>query len=59
MRLDVIIVILGCFIDYMCNFVSFVVDIVEILVFDEVDCMLEDGFVDELNEILIMLLKLC
>lgn len=53
-----VIVIFGCFIDYMCNFVSFVVEIVEILVFDEVDRMFEDGFVDELNEIFIIFFKL-
>ena len=42
----------GRFIDHMRNSASFTVDTLEILVLDEADRMLEDGFADELNEIL-------
>ena len=42
----------GRFIDHMRNTVSFAVENIEILVLDEADRMLEDGFADELNEIL-------
>ena len=52
MRPDVIIATPGRFIDHMRNSASFSVDTVEILVLDEADRMLEDGFADELNEIL-------
>ncbi|VUC32002.1 unnamed protein product [Clonostachys rosea] len=52
MRPDVIIATPGRFIDHMRNSASFNVDTVEILVLDEADRMLEDGFADELNEIL-------
>lgn len=51
-RPDVIIATPGRFIDHMRNSPSFAVDTVEILVLDEADRMLEDGFADELNEIL-------
>ena len=51
-RPDVIIATPGRFIDHMRNSVSFTVDTLEILVLDEADRMLEDGFADELNEIL-------
>lgn len=52
LRPDVIIATPGRFIDHMRNSASFSVDTVEILVLDEADRMLEDGFADELNEIL-------
>lgn len=51
-RPDVIIATPGRFIDHMRNSPSFTVDTIEILVLDEADRMLEDGFADELNEIL-------
>ncbi|KAL2270476.1 hypothetical protein VTJ83DRAFT_2660 [Remersonia thermophila] len=52
LRPDVVIATPGRFIDHMRNSASFAVDTVEILVLDEADRMLEDGFADELNEIL-------
>ena len=51
-RPDVIIATPGRFIDHMRNSASFTVDTLEILVLDEADRILEDGFADELNEIL-------
>jgi ATP-dependent RNA helicase DDX27 len=51
-RPDVVIATPGRFIDHMRNSASFTVDSLEILVLDEADRMLEDGFADELNEIL-------
>lgn len=51
-RPDVIIATPGRFIDHMRNSPSFTVDTLEILVLDEADRMLEDGFADELNAIL-------
>ncbi|MCJ1454211.1 nucleolar DEAD-box protein required for synthesis of 60S ribosomal subunit [Mycoblastus sanguinarius] len=51
-RPDVIVATPGRFIDHMRNSASFTVDTLEILVLDEADRMLEDGFSDELNEIL-------
>ncbi|KIW04767.1 uncharacterized protein PV09_03958 [Verruconis gallopava] len=51
-RPDVIIATPGRFIDHMRNSAAFAVDTLEILVLDEADRMLEDGFADELNEIL-------
>ncbi|KAL6720393.1 nucleolar DEAD-box protein required for synthesis of 60S ribosomal subunit [Lecanora helva] len=51
-RPDVIIATPGRFIDHMRNSASFTVDTLEIMVLDEADRMLEDGFADELNEIL-------
>lgn len=51
-RPDVIIATPGRFIDHMRNSPSLTVDTLEILVLDEADRMLEDGFADELNEIL-------
>jgi ATP-dependent RNA helicase DDX27 len=56
-RPDVIIATPGRFIDHMRNSASFAIDAVEILVLDEADRMLEDGFADELNEILTTLPK--
>jgi len=56
-RPDVIIATPGRFIDHMRNSASFATDAVEILVLDEADRMLEDGFADELNEILTTLPK--
>lgn len=52
LRPDVIIATPGRFIDHMRNSASFNTDGVEILVLDEADRMLEDGFADELNEII-------
>jgi ATP-dependent RNA helicase DDX27 len=57
LRPDVIIATPGRFIDHMRNSASFTVDTIEILVLDEADRMLEDGFADELNEILTTLPK--
>ncbi|KAK3357752.1 hypothetical protein B0T25DRAFT_589950 [Lasiosphaeria hispida] len=57
LRPDVVIATPGRFIDHMRNSASFTVDTVEILVLDEADRMLEDGFADELNEILTTLPK--
>jgi len=51
-RPDVVIATPGRFIDHMRNSASFVVENIEILVLDEADRMLEDGFADELDEIL-------
>ncbi|KAF2843669.1 DEAD-domain-containing protein [Patellaria atrata CBS 101060] len=51
-RPDVVIATPGRFIDHMRNSASFAVETLEILVLDEADRMLEDGFADELNEIL-------
>ncbi|GAB7361901.1 hypothetical protein MBLNU230_g1939t1 [Neophaeotheca triangularis] len=51
-RPDIVIATPGRFIDFMRNSASFAVDTLEILVLDEADRMLEDGFADELNEIL-------
>ena len=51
-RPDIVIATPGRFIDHMRNSASFTVDTVEILVLDEADRMLEDGFADEVNEIL-------
>lgn len=51
-RPDVIIATPGRFIDHMRNSASFTIDTLEIMVLDEADRMLEDGFADELNEIL-------
>ncbi|KAM5447892.1 nucleolar DEAD-box protein required for synthesis of 60S ribosomal subunit [Microsporum audouinii] len=51
-RPDVIIATPGRFIDHMRNSASFTVDTLEILILDEADRMLEDGFAEELNEIL-------
>lgn len=51
-RPDIVIATPGRFIDFMRNSASFAVDTIEILVLDEADRMLEDGFADELNEIL-------
>ena len=51
-RPDVIIATPGRFIDHMRNSAAFTIDTLEILVLDEADRMLDDGFADELNEIL-------
>lgn len=51
-RPDIIIATPGRFIDHMRNTASFVVENLEILVLDEADRMLEEGFSDELNEVL-------
>lgn len=51
-RPDILIATPGRFIDHMRNSASFTVDTLEILVLDEADRMLEDGFADELNQIL-------
>ncbi|KAK8076045.1 ATP-dependent RNA helicase DRS1 [Apiospora phragmitis] len=52
LRPDVVIATPGRLIDHMRNSASFNVDTVEILILDEADRMLEDGFADELNEVL-------
>ena len=51
-RPDVVIATPGRFIDHMRNSASFAVDGIEILILDEADRMLEEGFADELNELL-------
>lgn len=51
-RPDIVIATPGRFIDFMRNSSSFAVDTIEIMVLDEADRMLEEGFSDELNEIL-------
>lgn len=51
-RPDVVIATPGRFIDHMRHSSSFAVENLEILVLDEADRMLEDGFADELDEIL-------
>uniref|UniRef100_A0A060T316 RNA helicase n=1 Tax=Blastobotrys adeninivorans TaxID=409370 RepID=A0A060T316_BLAAD len=51
-RPDVVIATPGRFIDHIRNSPSFAVDTVEILVVDEADRMLEEGFQKELTEIL-------
>ena len=51
-RPDVVVATPGRFIDHMRNSASFTVETLEILVLDEADRMLDDGFADELNEIL-------
>jgi ATP-dependent RNA helicase DDX27 len=52
LRPDIVIATPGRFIDLERNSASFSVNTVEILVLDEADRMLEEGFADELNEIL-------
>ncbi|CCK71667.1 putative ATP-dependent RNA helicase KNAG_0H02520 [Huiozyma naganishii CBS 8797] len=54
-RPDIVIATPGRFIDHIRNSASFNVDSVEILVLDEADRMLEEGFQDELKEIMTML----
>ncbi|RCI14747.1 hypothetical protein L249_6686 [Ophiocordyceps polyrhachis-furcata BCC 54312] len=56
-RPDVVIATPGRFIDHMRNSASFKIDKVEILVLDEADRMLAEGFADELDEILSTLPK--
>ncbi|KAJ9652606.1 nucleolar DEAD-box protein required for synthesis of 60S ribosomal subunit [Neophaeococcomyces mojaviensis] len=51
-RPDVVIATPGRFIDHMRNSASFTVENIEIMVLDEADRMLEQGFTDELDEIL-------
>lgn len=51
-RPDVVIATPGRFIDHMTNSASFQVEHLEILVLDEADRMLEEGFETQLNEIL-------
>ncbi|SCU96830.1 LANO_0E14466g1_1 [Lachancea nothofagi CBS 11611] len=51
-RPDVVIATPGRLIDHIRNSASFNVDSVEILVIDEADRMLEEGFQEELNEIM-------
>lgn len=52
LRPDIVIATPGRFIDHIRNSASFSVDSVEVLVIDEADRMLEEGFHDELNEIM-------
>ncbi|CCD23909.1 putative ATP-dependent RNA helicase NDAI_0C02490 [Naumovozyma dairenensis CBS 421] len=54
-RPDIVIATPGRFIDHVRNSASFNVDSVEILVMDEADRMLEEGFQEELNEIMQLL----
>lgn len=54
-RPDIVIATPGRFIDHIRNSASFNVDSVEVLVIDEADRMLEEGFQDELNEIMTLL----
>ncbi|CCC66713.1 hypothetical protein NCAS_0A01550 [Naumovozyma castellii] len=54
-RPDIVIATPGRFIDHIRNSASFNVDSVEILVIDEADRMLEEGFQEELNEIMQLL----
>lgn len=56
-RPDIVIATPGRFIDFMRNSSAFAVDTIEIMVLDEADRMLEEGFSDELNEILSTLPK--
>ncbi|KAF2756888.1 DEAD-domain-containing protein [Pseudovirgaria hyperparasitica] len=56
-RPDVIIATPGRFIDHVRNSPSFTVETLEILVLDEADRMLEEGFADELNEIISLIPK--
>lgn len=55
LRPDIVIATPGRFIDHVRNSSSFNVDSVEILVMDEADRMLEEGFQDELSEIMQLL----
>ncbi|KAF7195702.1 ATP-dependent RNA helicase DRS1 [Pseudocercospora fuligena] len=52
LRPDIVIATPGRFIDLERNSASFAVNTIEILVLDEADRMLEEGFADELNEII-------
>ena len=54
-RPDIVIATPGRFIDHVRNSSSFNVDSVEIMVMDEADRMLEEGFQDELSEIMQLL----
>ncbi|ORY82652.1 P-loop containing nucleoside triphosphate hydrolase protein [Protomyces lactucae-debilis] len=51
-RPDVVIATPGRFIDHFRNSQGFTVENIEIMVMDEADRMLEEGFADELNEII-------
>ncbi|CAG8476426.1 12071_t:CDS:2 [Ambispora leptoticha] len=51
-RPDIVIATPGRLIDHIRNSISFSLDTIEILVIDEADRMLEDGFSAELNEII-------
>lgn len=53
-RPDILVATPGRLIDHMRNSSSFGIEDIEILVMDEADRMLEDGFQDELNEIVRM-----
>ncbi|CAI2172882.1 16210_t:CDS:10 [Funneliformis geosporum] len=50
-RPDIVIATPGRLIDHIRNSISFSLENIEILIIDEADRMLEDGFADELNEI--------
>ena len=54
-RPDIVVATPGRFIDHIRNSASFNVDSVEVLVIDEADRMLEEGFQEELNEIMTLL----
>nr|CAG8471509.1 6830_t:CDS:10 [Entrophospora candida] len=51
-RPDIVIATPGRLIDHVRNSPSFTLETIEILILDEADRMLEDGFADELNEII-------
>ncbi|KAI9365501.1 P-loop containing nucleoside triphosphate hydrolase protein [Zopfochytrium polystomum] len=51
-RPDIVIATPGRLIDHIHNSMSFTLDNIEILIIDEADRILEDGFADELNEII-------
>lgn len=51
-RPDIVIATPGRFIDHVRNSQGFTVESIEIMVMDEADRMLEEGFADELNEII-------
>lgn len=51
-RPDIVIATPGRFIDHVRNSQGFTVENIEIMVMDEADRMLEEGFADELNEII-------
>ncbi|BFZ54880.1 nucleolar DEAD-box protein required for synthesis of 60S ribosomal subunit [Savitreella phatthalungensis] len=51
-RPDIVVATPGRFIDHFRNSQGFTVEAVEIMVMDEADRMLEEGFADELNEII-------
>lgn len=47
--INIIVVILGCLLDYMQNILGFMYKNFQCLVIDEVDCILDVGFEEELK----------